>query len=85
MRLRIVKIHGYLLYLNLKPQHGGANMDAHTHNQETIIRSINQIFADLLSAQTEGNITDEYKDSVSEALRKAYNEAIKNYPGNKRS
>ena len=57
-------------------------MNAHT--QETIIKSINAAFADILSAWSEGNVTDDYKEAVSEALRKAYNESVKNYPGNKR-
>ena len=53
------------------------------HNQESIIKAMDQLFSDLISAQAEGNITDEYKSAVGEALAKAYNVAV-NYPGNKR-
>ena len=52
--------------------------------QESIIKSINQIFADLISAWAEGNVTDDYMSSVGEALKTAYKEAVKNYPANKR-
>ena len=65
------------------PNIGGTIMNT-IHNQETIVKSIKQLFADLLSAQSEGNITDEYKSSVGEALSLAYKAATKNYPGNKR-
>ena len=54
------------------------------HTQDTIIEAINVAFADLLSAWAEGNVTDDYKSSVCEALSKAYAEAVRNYPGNKR-
>ncbi len=52
--------------------------------QETIIKELDKIFSDLLSAWAEGNVTDDYKSSVGEALSLAYREATKNYPGNKR-
>ena len=54
------------------------------HNQESIIKAMDQLFSDLISAWAEGNVTDEYKSSVGEALKKAYNESVRNYPGNKR-
>ena len=54
------------------------------HNQESIIKAMDQLFSDLISAWAEGNVTDDYKSSVCEELRKAYAVAVKNYPGNKR-
>lgn len=59
-------------------------MDTTPHNQESIIKAINQLFADLTSAWAEGNVTDDYMSSVGEALSLALQEATKNYPGNKR-
>ena len=55
-----------------------------THNQESIIKAMDKLFADLLSAWSEGNVTDEYKSAVGEAISLAYKAATKNYPGNKR-
>ena len=51
--------------------------------QTDIIQGIDKVFANITTAWAQGNITDEYREAVSEALNKAYKEAIKNVKGNK--
>ena len=52
--------------------------------QENIIHKLDSLFADLTSAWAQGNVCDEYRQAVSEALSKAYAEAVRNYQCNKR-
>lgn len=59
-------------------------MEQQKHNQETIIVAIQKIFADLLSAKTNENISREYYEKVADALYEAYVIAVQNDPRNKR-
>ena len=54
------------------------------YSQKDVIDMINKALADLTSAWAEGNVTEEYRDKVGEALSKAHAEAVRFTPGNKR-